>query len=206
MIRTSVKTVTTSGLAEIAGAELQMCVQSVRNVGHAERLMRLLFSYVVESGRRIEDGETIDRASSLLIADRKSDPTVIALGELDLDGKTVVPTVDRTVEIWSAQSELCIANDVPLSPTRFGSLIAVSPGLLERADRVEGIRYPATGVMSGWWLFAAEYDGTADDFALIKPVHTFDVLRANIALGKFLGLPTGFAFRTFEHEATWYEG
>lgn len=113
---------------------------------------------------------------SLLVA-RNVAPARVALGELDFDGETVLPTVDRAVEIWTKQWQTCIEHGVELSPTRFGSMIAVSPQALEGSKPIEGVRYEPTNVMSGWWLFTAEYDGTVDNFESMKPVHTFDVLR-----------------------------
>jgi hypothetical protein len=192
-------------LVNVIGFELEAHVERIGNSADAEHLLQALIRYFVDSGRVPKEGETIDWASSLLVA-RNVAPARVALGELHFDGETVLPTVDRAVEIWTKQSQTCIEHGVELSPTRFGSMIAVSPHVLEGSKPIEGVRYEPTNVMSGWWLFTAEYDGTVDNFESMKPVHTFDVLRENIAVARYLGLPTGFAFRAYEPEGSWYEG
>jgi hypothetical protein len=188
---------------EKLGFELRLDVAEA-NLSDAARLLETLANHFASSAKPLRAGQTVDWASSLLVAKQQS-PTSISFGEMDFDGQTVLPTADRAVAMWTEQSKLCIEHNVGLCPARFGDMIAVSPRVLDGVEDVEGIRYASTAVMAGWWLFTKDYDGTVDDFRSMKPVHVFDVLRHRLDLAKFLGLPRGFAFRAHAPQSVWFE-
>jgi hypothetical protein len=195
--------VRTTGMEQSVGFELALDLKDAKWIEDAARLLIHLARHFASTVPLVA-GQTVDWASSLLVA-RQATPTCIAFGEMDFDGETVLPTVDRAVSIWTAQSEICMNYGVDLCPTPFGKLMAVSPRVLEGVQRVEGIRYSSTSAMSGWWFFTEEYNGTEDDFRSMRPVHVFEVLRHRHDLAKFLGLPKGYAFRAFAPEAIWFE-
>jgi RHS repeat-associated protein len=186
----------------LIGAKLRFDLADLEIADEASHMLQLLTEYF--STTPLVAGQKVDWASSLLIAQQHS-PTCISFGELAFDGETVLPVVDNAVRIWVEQSALCRANDVDLCPTRFGQMIALSPHVLDGKEKLEGIRYKGTDVMSGWWIFTSDYDGQIDDFASMHPTHTFHALRARPDIARFLGLPQGFAFRMFPVERVWYE-
>lgn len=194
----------TSGIRFKLGFEIQIGVNDPVHLSDAERLLDLLACHFVRSPVLLSPGQTIDWSCSLLVAQAVSG-TCVRFGEMDFDGRTIHQTVDRTVAIWTQQSNVCEQRGVELIATAFGALIAVSPGVFEDGQRIEGIRYAPKGSMSGWWLFAEDYDGTVDDFKSMTTVHVFDVLRRRVDLARYFGLPPGYAFRADEPEAIWFE-
>lgn len=196
--------VETLGAIEPLGFELRLDVHDAVNVSDAENLLEQLTHHFISSPKRLSDGQTVEWASSLLIAKRAS-PVHLAFGEMDFDGRTIIPTVDRAVAIWTEQSKMCIEHGASFCATQFGKMIAVSPRVLDGVQRLEGMRYAATATMSGWWLFTEDYDGTNDDFKSMRPIHVFEVLQHRLDLAKYLGLPKGFAFRAFAPESVWFE-
>lgn len=187
-----------------AGVRLRFDLDDLALADDAGELLEILAEYF--SGcAGLAAGEKIDWASSLLVAQQRS-TTCISFGDLDFDGTTILTNVDRAIRIWNAQSAICGAQEVELCPTRFGDMVAFSPGVLDSDQPLEGIRYDTAGVMSGWWIFTSDYDGTLDEFSSMRPKHVFELLRARPGVAKFLGLPRGYAFRMSPHERVWFEG
>jgi hypothetical protein len=199
--RTSVETL---GAIETVGVELRLDVRDESNISDAENLLEHLVRHFISSPRRLSPGQTVDWASSLLVA-RKASPRHIAFGEMDLDGRTIIPAVDRAVTIWTEQSKMCVEHHASFCPTRFSQMIMVSPRVLNGVQRLEGIRYAPTTTLSGWWVFTEDYDGTKDEFKSMRPTHVFEFLRHRLDLSKYLGLSNGFAFRSFAPETVWFE-
>jgi len=196
--------VETLGAIETLGVEFRLDVRNESNISDAANLLEQLVRHFISNPKRLLPGQTVDWASSLLVA-REGLPRHLAFGEVDLDGQTIIPTVDRAVTIWTEQSKMCIEHHASFCPTRFGQMIAVSPRVLDGFQRLEGVRYAPTATMSGWWVFTEDYDGTRDDFKSMKPTHVFELLRHRLDLSKYLGLPSGFAFRSFAPEGVWFE-
>lgn len=70
-------------------------------------------------------------------------------------------------------------------------MVAVADGVLE-GENVEGVRYPPSAEMSGWYLMPAA-KSTPEDFVPMHAIHFFET-RPDIA--RFLALPPGWSFDT----------
>ncbi len=184
----------TQGLLACAGIELKIDAPPQLSVA-ARAFLQDVAQYVQRSSCKLAPGERIDWGSSLLVL-REAGPEMMTVDELAFDGTTVLRGVDQALDIWTSQMELCRAQGASYTSTRYGSMVAVSPGLLDWAGPVEGIRYAPQGTMSGWWLFLPEYDGTANDFKSMQPTHVFHVLSKRSDLARYLALPEGYAFET----------
>lgn len=187
----------TRGLFAEIGAELALDVSGAGGpelLESAKSLALFLGGYFESIGRAPEPGETTDWASSLLISQKVGEGR-IGFDEFAFDGVTIRHGVVQCAKIWSAQSNMCHRFRSDYRPSRFGQLIAVSPGLLEGTPSIEGVRYAAPDHMTGWWLFAEGYDGAKDEFKSMKTVHVFDVIARLPNVAAVLGLNVGFAFR-----------
>lgn len=184
-----------SGLASKVGFDLILPGVRCELEAAGTNLLRALVDYFEAEKRSVKAGDKIDWASSILIA-RSYAPRMFALDELDFDGRTKIVGTNNAIKIWAAQSAVCRFNKTTIEPCRFGSSIAVSPGVLESREQLEGIRYERRDGASGWWLFTPDYDGQVDEFASMITTHTFHVLRARRDVAEYLGLPCGFAFET----------
>lgn len=79
-------------------------------------------------------------------------------------------------------------------------MVAVAAGVIE-AENVEGIRYPASEEMTGWYLVPAA-KSTPDEFTVIHAIHLFET-RPDIA--RFLALPPGWSFDTSGSGHVWFD-
>ena len=201
--------VRTIGLDACAGFELELRVSERRLIEACGNLALCLGEYFASSSNPVTNGDRIDWASSLLVVQRPTE-ALVTLDELEYDGKTVTEGVNKCVSIWSEQSRICKENASPFLACRYGDKIAVSPGALDHSVNIEGVRYAAPPPMSGWWLFAQSYDGSADDFRSMTSMYVFEVLNHRISLASCLGLDVGYAFRSrvpqdqVEYQV-WYE-
>ena len=201
--------VRTIGLGASAGFELELYVSERGLLDACGNLALCLADYFATSSKAVHTGDRVDWASSLLVVQRLTG-AFVTLDELRYDGKTVTKGVDQCVSIWSEQSRICEENGSRFMSCRYGDKIAVSPDVLDRSEDIEGVRYPARAPMSGWWLFTQSYDGSADDFRSMTPMHVFHVLDRRPDLATYFGLDVGYAFRSrvsggrTEHRV-WYE-
>jgi len=176
-------------------------------------LLRLLAQYFVDTGRTLDVGQTVDWASSLLIARKRNSTNTFYFDEMAYDGRTILRGVHRCLATWDAQSRMCRRFDSPFEPANFGSLVAVSPGVLLSAAALQGVRYAKDGRMTGWWIFEQGYDGSVDNFASMQTAHVFHLIACQPRVAPILGLGVGYAFRvdaefsgdTQAEIAIWYE-
>ena len=96
--------------------------------------------------------------------------------------------------------ELCSLLGVQPHVPAADDMVAVSAGALQ-AEKVEGIRYPASKEMTGWYLMPAAKN-THDEFTLIHAIHLFET-RSDIA--RFLALPPGWSFDTSDSGHVWFD-
>lgn len=196
--------VRTVGLVGAAGFDLQIPGVAIDLRDAAGNLLRSLAAYFSIGPKSLEPRETIDWASSLLVA-RRVRAQLFELDEVGFDGTLVIEGATNAIRLWAEQSAVCNSKSAILQPCRFGHTIAVSPGVLQSTGRLEGMRYPPSGSASGWWIFTPEYDGQLDDFSSMQLTHTFHVLRYRRDIGRYLGLPPGFAFDTDSQDHIWFE-
>ena len=95
---------------------------------------------------------------------------------------------------------LCSLMNVQRHLPAADDMVAVAAGVLE-AEEVEGIRYPTSEEMTGWYLMPAAKN-TPDEFTLIHAIHLFET-RSDIA--RFLALPPGWSFDTSGSGHVWFD-
>lgn len=196
--------VRTSATDGLPGFDLRMYVTDETLAFDAERLMAAIAAFFIANAVRLQPGERIDWASSLLVA-RAAGDAAIELDEMAYDGTSQVANVDNVVRMWTLQSATCETAGSPFVPARYAQQIAVAPGILEGDAPLVGVRHAAEAPVSGWVLLTPGYDGTADNFASLIATYVFDLLAKRPDAAKFLGLGPGFAFVQTPQEAIWFE-
>jgi hypothetical protein len=188
----------THGLFASAGFELVLDVSTDSKpelVTAAVNLARFLGDYFVQSGRRLASGETVEWASSLLVARQEGSGPRFTFDEMSFDGETILRGVSQCARIWADQSDTCKAFGSPFLPAKYAQKVVHSPEALATGGRIEGIRYPAPAHMSGWWIFDQAYDGDPADAAqLMQITPVFRVLASQPRLASLFGLDAGYAF------------
>ena len=102
--------VETTGLVPKTGFELRLPLLDAGLANSAAKVLKTVATYFAE-GPPLHPGETMDWGSSLLVS-KPISPACISFGEMDYDGETVLPCVDRAIRIWDAQSIMCHSENV----------------------------------------------------------------------------------------------
>jgi hypothetical protein len=191
-------TVATTGAAARLGFELRTVVRDPQLTSAVCEALRGLAALGAAGAFALEPGGEIDWSTWRLRA------LTVSGGALDLgeaapdDVAATVHGIDFAVGMWLDQAGLCEAYGSAEVETRFGDLIAVSPGALaEGAPPIEGIRSSQRrgDGASGWYLFDEAYDARVDGFASMERVEAGRVLERRPYVAKFLALACGFCFR-----------
>ena len=101
------------------------------------------------------------------------------------------------------QKECCSHYEAVYSPVGSEQMVAISEGVYEGQNPVEGIRYNSPEHMSGWWLTTDSYRG---DINSIKTVHFKHIAESRPDLAVYMALPTGYRFSLGgENQHVWFD-
>lgn len=78
-------------------------------------------------------------------------------------------------------------------------MVAITAGVV-RGKLVEGIRYPASEGVTGWYLMPA--GSNPEEF---MPVHATHLFESRPDIARFLGLPAGWSFDTRDSGHVWFD-
>jgi hypothetical protein len=108
-------------------------------------------------------------------------------------------------EILKEQLEKCKATDTFYTVVEAEHKIGLSDNVLTNAEPINGLRHPASGDMTGWYLWAGEDFSEAEDF--FKPYCVRHLLEMKPEVLKYLGLPPGYRFLLDRrgYEDVWYD-
>ena len=99
--------------------------------------------------------------------------------------------------------DVCSRHGAALLPTLPGSMIAVADNVQPGAFPINGLRH-RQGSTSGWFIWAGEEPGQADDF--FKPVHAAHLAERCPAAVRMLGLAEGWRFLLADgYEDVWFD-
>jgi len=194
------KSITTRGVRYRNGTELEVtfAVEALKSTAH--RLLSGLCDYIIDEEKQIRPGQTVSWASWLLKFEASRDGVLTSFEAGDEEG-TFVAGATKTLRTWLEQTNMCEAEGANFVTTPFGSLIAISAGVLIGRP-VHAVRYPSMEPNSGWWIFADDYDG---DLASMKPTHCFHVQKMQPKIVQFLGLSPGYCFDLRKEQRVWFE-
>lgn len=105
----------------------------------------------------------------------------------------------------AAEESVCARFGAVPEPVDEGAVLGLGRNFSSTAYPVNGLRHPAEGGTSGWYLWSGEGDpGEEDDF--FQPVHTAHLLASAPELRAYLELPSGWRFLLAPgYEDVWYE-
>jgi hypothetical protein len=106
-------------------------------------------------------------------------------------------------DVEQKQKEVCMQHGVEWSPAPGHLKVGVSLNVKSSMIPVNGLRHPAEGDSTGWYIWAGEGNPSSDpDFFV--PLHVEHLLQWRPEILKFLGLPAGWRFLTDgKHEDVW---
>lgn len=187
----------TVGLADPHGYELIVRVPPA-SVDGAKALLERTATYLRESGRRLQPGETIAVGAWLVrfVPSGRS----LDMWEFDDAASDFVPGVEQALALWDQQSDMCRAAQMEFAPPLFNQMVVYSEGVFD-GESAEGVRYPAPEHMSGWWVTTDRFDG---NMKALRSEHVYHVCSARPDVARFLALPIGSRFDTRTGSA-WFD-
>lgn len=101
------------------------------------------------------------------------------------------------------QNLLCQKYSAPFQLADLNHKIGISDEVLLGKVPIHGLRHPAEGETTGWYLWAGDF---RDDIDFFKPVHLHHLYELKPEIIKFFGLAAGWRFMYDEnHEDVWYD-
>lgn len=96
-------------------------------------------------------------------------------------------------KIIEEQLKICDKYSVKFTPTDMGLLIGISDNTDGKNVPINGLRHPAEGGSTGWYIWSGEgnFPQNKDFF---KPMHVSHLVERCPQVLKFLGLPVGYRF------------
>lgn len=186
----------------MASGHPEVSVSVVRDlIEEAERFLRFVSDYVLDSGRRIESGETMAYGYWLVKFEGAEGNRNLETWEYAPDASAFVKGADLTLGYWRDQHFVCDQYEAAFSPPRPDKLTVVSEGVLEGLA-VQGVRYPSPDHLSGWWITTDLYDGNING---LRQEHTYHISAARPDLAKYLALPYGFRFNFSVADEVWFD-
>lgn len=190
----------TCGLARVGQSELRAEVASPEVLNESVAFLDYVAGYVVSTGKRIRDGETVNYGYWLVKFIQSGD--ALEGWEYTAGATDFVRGVTLTVTYWRDQHATCARYQANFQPPRGDQFVAISLGVLEGDRVVYGVRYPSPEHMSGWWLTTDRYDGNVKS---LKITHAYHVTSARPDLSHLIALPYGFCFDLSEGERVWFD-
>jgi len=185
--------VSTRGLANGTQRELVARVRRPDLVNAAEELVRHMVLYSVAERVSLVAGETVAYGGWLLRLQASNDRLRLEALDPAHTETAYDPFVDAAVDFWADQHAVCAHCGSDFDPPRVHHLLAVSRGVLDGSDDVEGVRYPDCDDRSGWVLTDATFDGSVRSLVVLS-AGEFSRVRRSIAV--LLALPAGYRIRT----------
>ena len=176
------------GLIDRCGYELSATVNDASLEVACREFLQFVADYIL-TGQVIRPGETLKYGywiTKAMLDDRRQ----LFFEEYNRQATDFVFGVNRTLNYWQGQHQICEKVGAGFAPPRLDQMIVISDGVYE-GDEVEGVRYPSPDHMSGWWLTSDRYNG---DIKTLKTVHAHHVSAERPDLAKFLALPYGYRF------------
>lgn len=108
-------------------------------------------------------------------------------------------------KIIEEQLKICDKYSVKYTPTEMSLLIGISENTDGKKVPINGLRHPAEGNSTGWYIWSGEELLKDKDF--FKPMHVNHLAETCPQLLKFLGLPVGYRFLIDNdgYEDVWYD-
>lgn len=104
----------------------------------------------------------------------------------------------------SDQKEICAKYRVKYVPSPSNQKIGVAENVRAGIEPINGLRHPAEGDTTGWYIWAGEELSDSSDF--FKPLHVAHLDNWCPKVKKFLGLAPGWRFLIAgDHEDVWYD-
>ncbi len=117
---------------------------------------------------------------------------ILLAGEATFALDRFVPEIDKTIDWWTRQREICARAGAPFLPPRSDQTAMVSPGIQEGAP-ASGRRYTGADAMSsGWLLVTEEYHRGV--VTTTHPVHLVHLAEHRPDLIAILAMPPGSNF------------
>lgn len=170
------------------------------NAEPAKELCEHLIKYLEESGRPLVSGERVAWGTSTVRFEDEGE-FLVAYG-LNIPEDRFERGIDDVLVGWRRQQEVCDAHSSEYVATNLEQLMAVSADIAAGGEVAEGVRYPVSGVMSGWWLFGVGFNGNMES---VKPVHVGHIVVEHGEVVPYLALKPGFAFRLSPKPYVWLD-
>ena len=190
----------TKGLALRGHRELSVSFAEIALVAQGIGFLRYVAGYIIEQGRRISPGETLNYGFWLVKFELRDD-RMLQAWEYNADATEFIPGATLGLTYWRDQHLVCESLGAEFFPARADQLAACSAGVIE-GDPVQGVRYPSPERMSGWWITTDRYDG---DIRPLRNEHLYHVTAARPDLARYLALPYGFRFDLSKIEDIWFD-
>ncbi len=165
-----------------------------------QAFLNYVVTYIEQEGACIRPGETLLYGYWVTKFETGKDE-FLEVWESKPDNTGFVPGATLTLTYWRDQKEVCANAEADFAPPRPDQLVVVSAGVFE-GDSVEGVRYPTTGNMSGWWITTDRYNG---DIKTLHCEHLYHLTAARPDLARYLALPYGFCFDFLEGERVYFD-
>jgi hypothetical protein len=190
----------TSGLLRRGTPEIRITVQDASLLPECETFLQFVVNYLVGSGKKIREGETLNYGYWLVKFQAVNDD-LLEVWEYNADGSAFIQGGSLSLRYWRDQHQVCNAQSTEFNPPRPDKLTAISAGVLEGLP-VQGVRYPWQEHMSGWLLVTSRWD---QDVRSLTNHHTYHVTAMRPDLARFLALPTGYRFEASEGHKVWFD-
>lgn len=107
-----------------------------------------------------------------------------------------------TIEI--EQKKICLKYGASFFGAQENMKVGVSDNVKSNLLPINGLRHPAEGDTTGWYIWSGEEFSDEDNF--FKPLHVNHLSTWNIEIMKYLGLPPGWRFLFAEdYEDVWFD-
>lgn len=108
------------------------------------------------------------------------------------------------IKVLKDQNEVCKRFNAPYVESPLNLKVGISENVKEGALPINGLRHPAKGDTTGWYIWGGEEYSEDPDFFV--PLHVKHLENWSPLIVKYLGLPPGWRFLvTPEYEDVWYD-
>ena len=105
--------------------------------------------------------------------------------------------------VAQSQEEVCRRFGAPFAAVAPDEKVGISANVSSSSWPVHGLRHPAQGDTSGWYIWAGEFKGESSFF---QPLHARHLVERCPEVLKYLGLAPGWRFLIApDHENVWYD-
>ena len=180
----------TLGLSAVRHPEIRAWCQP-RNATSAASYFSELAERIA-AGRRLKDGELVGCGSWLLRFDY-IDGYFVAK-EASPEKESYLARIDRAIECWRSQGEMCSRHNADFDPIGFEDRIVATPDVVDQPTvPVEGMRIvPADPKFADLLILGPMFTGNYAE--QVKTFHAYHIMDVRPELIQYLALPRGFRF------------